>query len=61
MLKIGYLDKVFAVVGFFGSLIVAWIAFLDSHASDIVSGVVVELFFVGMFLSGYISFRLSKS
>ena len=38
-------------------VLIAWIAIEDSHATDIVSAIPVQLLFVGLFIAGYTSYR----
>lgn len=54
------LNKISAVVGFVGAVLIAMIAYFDSAAEDMMSAVVVQLFFVSLFISGYISMNLKK-
>lgn len=54
------MNKICAVVGFIGAILIAMIAYFDSTAEDMMSAVVVQLFFVSLLIAGYISMNLNK-
>ena len=51
------IDLILIFTGLLGMIIIAWISIEDSHATDIVSAIPVQLLFVSLFMSGYISYR----
>lgn len=52
------IDIGFIFIGLIGMVILSALAIIDSQATDIVSGVIVQLFFVALFIGGYISYSL---
>ena len=50
-------DLVLVFIGLLGMIIIALISIVDSQATDIVSAIPVQLLFVALFVSGYISYR----
>jgi uncharacterized membrane protein len=54
------LDLLFTCIGFLGLLSIAILAVVDSHSTDIVSGVIVQLLFASLFISGYISYSSKR-
>lgn len=52
------IDIGFIFIGLIGMMVFSVIAIIDSYATDIVSGVIVQLFFVALFVGGYISYSL---
>lgn len=51
------IDLGLITVGFFGMIILSLMAIVDSQATDITSGVIVQLFFAALFVAGYISYN----
>jgi len=45
-----------SIIGFVGMIVISIVAIVDSNAEDMVSVVIVQLLFVAMFISGYISY-----
>jgi hypothetical protein len=48
------------ILGLVGMTTIAIISIIDSHATDIASAIPVQLFFVGLFIAGYISYNNQK-
>lgn len=53
----GKLNIIVTGIGLIGLVIMSLIAIIDSNAKDIESAIVVQLFFVALFVSGYISIQ----
>lgn len=49
------LDLMAMIFGLIGMICIAIIAIIDSHATDMVSSIPVQLLFLGIFLAGVIS------
>lgn len=50
------LNIIMIFFGFVGMVIIGLISIIDSQATDITSAIPVQLFFVAIFLAGYIKY-----
>jgi hypothetical protein len=54
------IDLIISIIGLVGLITLSIIAMIDSQATDIVSGVIVQLLFASLFISGYVSYSSKK-
>jgi len=54
------IDLIISIIGLVGLVTLSIIAMIDSQATDIVSGVIVQLLFTSLFISGYVSYSSKR-
>lgn len=54
------LDLILTIVGMIGLITLSLMAIIDPKATDIVSGIIVQLLFASLFIAGYISYSNKK-
>lgn len=52
-----YLDLILTGIGIIGMILIAAISIIDSHATDLISAIPVQILFAAIFIAGYISYR----
>jgi hypothetical protein len=54
------IDLIISIIGLVALIALSMIAMIDTQATDIVSGVIVQLLFASLFISGYLSYSSKR-
>ncbi len=54
-------DIIFTIIGFIIMFSLAILSIVDSHATNVVSGVAPTIFGAALFVSGYIGFKIDNN